>query len=156
MKTLPLRPNVCLLIRNAAGQLFLGERAGCPGVWQFPQGGAEPHSSLEENALKEAHEEMGVPPGYLRIIKKLNATHAYEFDVVPEYAVGKWRGQAQSFWLLAYSGSDSEIDLSRYSAELMSWKWCSVSEVKKLAEPKRLPGYVAALGEYEGLARAGR
>ncbi|NLF25125.1 MAG: NUDIX domain-containing protein [Deltaproteobacteria bacterium] len=153
MKVLPLRPNVCLLICNAVGQLFLGERAGCPGVWQFPQGGVESHLSLEENALKEAHEEMGVPLVHLRIIKKLNATHAYEFDVVPEYAIGKWRGQAQSFWLLAYSGSDSEIDLSQYDAEFMNWKWCSVSEVKQLAEPKRLPGYLAALSEYEEWAR---
>ena len=156
MKKLPLRPNVCLLICNSAGELFLGERAGCPGVWQFPQGGAEPHLSLEENALKEAHEEMGVAPEYLRIIKKLKATHAYEFDVAPEYAVGKWRGQAQSFWVLAYRGSDSEIDLGRYGAEFMNWKWCSISEVKQLAEPKRLLGYLAALGEYGELRRAGQ
>jgi hypothetical protein len=41
-RKLPLRPNVCMLVYNARGQLFLGERLRNKGHWQFPQGGAEP------------------------------------------------------------------------------------------------------------------
>ena len=150
MNTLPLRPNVCLLIKNREGKLFLAERAGSPGIWQFPQGGAEPELTLEENALKEAHEELGVGRAKLRVIKQLRATHSYEFDKAPAYAVGKWRGQAQTFWLLEFVGKDEEIDPSR-GGELTKWKWCTITEVKELAEPKRLAGYAAALEEVEPL-----
>ena len=149
MENLPYRPNVCLLICNQEGKLFLGERAGHPGIWQFPQGGAEPHLSLEENAIKEAHEELGVRKEQLRIIQRFKATHSYDFDVAPAYAAGKWRGQTQTFWLLEFAGANDEICLDRYGHELMRWKWCSISEVKELAEPKRLPGYLAALDEFQ-------
>ena len=153
MTRLPYRPNVCLLIRSRDGRLFLGERAGCPGVWQFPQGGIEPEFSEEENALKEAGEELGVARDRLRAVRRLKAEHRYEFDVVPAYAAGRWRGQAQSFWLLEYLGKDDEIDLARFAAELMAWKWCTPAQVRSLAEPKRLPGYLAALAEFEEIGR---
>ena len=39
--------------------------------------------------------------------------------------------------------------------ELQSWKWCTPEQVRKLAEAKRLPGYEAALLEFEELVREG-
>jgi len=152
---LPLRPNVCLLIMNREQQLFLGERAGCPGIWQLPQGGAKKKHSLAENALREAHEELGIDRDALRVLGQFAATHEYEFEVPPAYAVGRWRGQSQNFWLLEFLGSDSDIQLDRFQAEFMNWRWCSAQKIRETAEPKRVPGYRAVLEEFEEFVRCG-
>ena len=149
MNELPLRPNVCMLVYNRDGKLFLGERMGESGLWQFPQGGLEAGSSLEENVLRELEEELGAPGEAFRLIVKLKAVHCYVFEDPPEYARGKWRGQNQCFYLVEYVGEDCQIDVSRYEPEFMNWRWCTVSEVRSMAEPRRLPGYAAPLGEFE-------
>ena len=148
-KQLPLRPNVCMLVFNQDNRLFLGERATEPGVWQFPQGGVDSGDTQEETVSKELYEELGAPIDCFHIVSKLNAVHNYEFGNIPDYAVGKWRGQAQTFWLVKFIGNDSQFNLTHHVQEFMSWRWCSVDEVRRLAEPKRLPGYEPALREFE-------
>src|SRR5262245_38788123 len=103
--SLPFRPNVCMLLLNKDNLIFLGERHGNPGVWQFPQGGVEEGLSLEENVIKELHEEVGADKELFKIIKKLNAKHEYDFRTVPEYAKGVWRGQSQTFWAVRFEGN---------------------------------------------------
>jgi putative (di)nucleoside polyphosphate hydrolase len=148
---LEYRENVCLLIFNSSKQLFLGERAGQKGVWQFPQGGAEKEFSLQDNALKEASEELGCSIDKFKIFAKLEHTHKYDFNVPPAYAVGKYRGQQQTFWLLSFLGEDSDIKLENSDKEFQGWLWVGVNKVRELAEEKRLPGYEPALIEFEKL-----
>lgn len=147
VNSLPYRKNVCLLIRNKDGKLFLGEREGEPGVWQFPQGGVEDASSLEENVLREASEELGAQIGAFHILRKLTHTHRYDFAKPPAYALGKYRGQDQTFWLVEFIGSDKEIDLENSDREFRNWCWATPDEVRAKAEKKRLPGYEGALSE---------
>jgi putative (di)nucleoside polyphosphate hydrolase len=153
MTQLPLRPNVCILLCNQAGELLLGERRGEKGIWQFPQGGVEPDSPLEENVIRELHEELGAPKDLFSIVKKLDATHSYDFAKPPAYAAGKWRGQAQTFWLVEFKGKDSDFNLDAHEPEFSGWKWCKPDAVRKMAEPKRLPGYEAPLKEFEEYLR---
>ncbi len=138
-----------MLVMNRERKLFLGERFNEKGKWQFPQGGVEPNLSLEENVIKELNEELGASSAHFQIVKQLKATHQYDFSVVPDYAVGVWRGQTQTFWLVQFIGSDSEINFSLHTPEFNIYRWCSAEEVRKLAEPKRVPGYEAPLKEYE-------
>lgn len=149
MSDLPYRPNVCLLVHNGNGKLFLGERAGEPGVWQLPQGGLEADCSIEENVLRELEEELGADQGCFRVVKRLDATHQYDFSAPPAYAIGKWRGQDQIFYLVEFTGTDLDINLTRFHQEFMSYQWVTVPELKHLAEPKRLAGYLGALVEFE-------
>lgn len=145
---LPFRPNVCMLVLSRDGRIFLGERNGEPGIWQLPQGGVEAGASLEENVLREVEEELGVSRAKLGAPVRLTATHRYEFDKPPRYAAGKWRGQSQTFWIVPFLGEDSDIVLDRHHPEFMSWRWCSVEELRALAEPKRLPGYEKVIPEF--------
>lgn len=149
MNQLPFRPNVCMLVLNSSDLLFLGERNRSPGIWQFPQGGVESKDSLEENVIRELEEELGIEREMISIIKKLKATHEYEFSDPPKYAIGRWRGQSQTFWLVRFKGSDQDIQLDRHNPEMMNFKWCTPEEVRTLAEPRRLPGYQAPLREVE-------
>lgn len=154
MNKLPLRPNVCILVTggpksSGSGKLILGERHNEKGVWQFPQGGAEPDCSLEENVLREIEEELGISRKHLRIIKKLEATHEYDFENPPDYAVGVWRGQSQTFWLVEFNAPDSEVDLFKHKPEFMNWRWSTAAEVRAQAQPRRVPGYQKPLEEFE-------
>lgn len=147
---LPLRPNVCMFLVNQSGRIFLGRRFGAKEEWQLPQGGVDSGTPLEENVLRELNEETGISSASLQVVKKLQATHTYEFRDPPGYARGKWRGQSQTFWLVLFTGADSEIVLtSHHEQEFSDWCWCTPSELRKKAHPIRLPGYEAPLKEVE-------
>ena len=150
MPELPLRPNVCMFLINSTGRIFLGERFGSSGEWQLPQGGVDKNSPLEENVIRELNEELGIHPSRLKIIKRLKATHTYEFKDPPGYAKGKWRGQTQTFWLVAFDGNDSEINLTHHEEqEFSAWAWCTPAELRRNAHPVRLSGYKDPLCEVE-------
>ena len=151
---LPYRPNVCMIVLNEKDEVFLGERASQPGVWQLPQGGVEEGISLEDNVRRELHEELGAESSLFHIVTRLAATHRYDFSTVPEYAVGRWRGQQQTFWLVRFLGNDANIHLDRFHPEFMNWRWCPLGEVRNVAEPKRIPGYDAALRETERILQS--
>jgi putative (di)nucleoside polyphosphate hydrolase len=148
-KKLPLRPNVCMLVYNNKGKLFLGERYGEPGHWQFPQGGAESRYTPRQNVIRELREELGLKKRSIGKITKLQSTHEYEWRTPPRYAYNKWRGQKQTFWLVEFVGKDSDIDLTTHKdQEFASWRWCSVAEVKRRAASFRRTGYQAPLREF--------
>lgn len=136
-----------MLVINQERKIFLGERKGEPGIWQFPQGGVEQEFSLEENVLRELEEELGAKKSKFRIIRKLESTHSYEFKRPPNYAKGRWRGQTQTFWLVAFEGKDSDFNLDAHQPEFMNFRWCTIEEVRKFTDPIRLPGYEGALSE---------
>lgn len=142
------RPNVCIILYNRERKVLLGERYGQPGIYQFPQGGVE-DGSPEESVYREINEELGIPREKLRIERKLNATHQYDFSEVPAYAAGKWRGQSQTFWLVLFLGDNSDINVDGDHPEFTGFRWCSPEDVRNVAEPKRLPGYEKPLQEVE-------
>ena len=148
-KKLPFRPNVCMLVYNSQGKLFLGERRGEKGHWQFPQGGAESGYTLRENVFRELKEELGLRKRHVGSLKKLRATHQYEWRTPPGYALGRWRGQRQTFWLVEFIGDDGDIDLADFKEpEFRAWRWCSVSEVRRRAARHRRKGYEKPLREF--------
>lgn len=156
-KQLPLRPNVCMLVYNSKGKLLLGERLKTRGHWQFPQGGVEPDLSLRGNVKREIREELGIQPKHIGKLTKLKASHSYEWEKPPSYAKGRWRGQEQSFWLVEFLGTDKDIDLESFEEpEFSSWRWCAPRTVRKVAAPRRLAGYEAALAEFEEFWRGKR
>jgi putative (di)nucleoside polyphosphate hydrolase len=155
-KPLPLRPNVCILIFRDNGDLILGERSNFPGVWQFPQGGVEPGDSDEESVYREAHEELGIAREHLDIVCKLKAQNDYDFRNPPEYALGRWRGQSQTFWVVRFLGKDSDVCVETDHPEFTAWRWVEPDLVLSEVEPVRLPGYELAMKEYCALWTAGR
>ena len=144
-----LRPNVCMLVYNSKGQLFLGERLGKPGHWQFPQGGVEPKDSLKANVLRELNEEIGITKKHIGSLRKLRARHSYLWKKVPAYAKGTWLGQRQTFWLVEFIGKNSDIKLDAgEEPEFSQWRWCSARTVRRLAASERLEGYEKAISEF--------
>ena len=145
-----LRPNVCILLYNAERKLLLGERLGEAGHWQFPQGGIDKPDTPERAVVREIYEELGIEEHLLGRIEALNVTHTYLWDTVPDYAVGRWIGQAQTFWSVEFLGADTDIVLERHDApEFQAWQWCSSFAVEQIAAEKRRDGYKKALRAFE-------
>ena len=147
MTNLPYRPNVCLFILNSSSQIFIGLRSGSDTIWQLPQGGVEDDLDLAGNAIREAYEELGADQDKFQIIKQLDARHQYDFRTTPDFAKGVYRGQDQTFWLLSFSGEDSEIDLNRYTPEFKEWCWMDHQDFLGKVEKIRHEGYLKALPE---------
>lgn len=151
---LPLRPNVCIVLINSDKKIFLGERTGQSNTWQLPQGGVEDGLSLEENVIKELHEETGADENLFKIICKLETTHEYDFRNPPQYAIGKWRGQSQTFWLVQFIGQDCDINLDRFTPEFQGWQWCDIHKVLDITDPIRIAGYAPAIIEVSKILKS--
>jgi putative (di)nucleoside polyphosphate hydrolase len=159
-ENLPYRPNVCLLIYNQNKQLLIGERLESPQmnseIWQLPQGGIDQGEELSVAALREAHEELGIDYQYLKLTRILDAVNAYDFDVAPEYAKGRWRGQKQNFALISFTGKDQDLNLTQHEAEFSRWRWVNAKDLLANVEPKRRKGYKVALEEFLNLVDTGK
>ncbi len=145
---LPLRPNACIFLFNPQNQLLLALRINSNNEWQLPQGGIELSTPIEENVLREIEEELGIPADKVRILGRLRVTHEYEFKDPPNYAKSRWRGQAQSFWIVRFLGTDSDISLDKhFEIEFTDYKWIPLGELLEKCSPIRRHGYAKALAE---------
>ena len=131
MTDLPYRPCVGVVLADAAGRVFAGERIDTPGAWQMPQGGIDKGESPEAAALRELEEETGVAATLVRVEAEHPDWIAYD---LPDHLIGKvwggkYRGQTQKWFLLRFLGQDGDVDISRHHKEFARWRWSSPDEV---------------------------
>jgi N-acetylglucosaminyldiphosphoundecaprenol N-acetyl-beta-D-mannosaminyltransferase len=130
-----MRPNVLGIIRNSAGNYLVQKNAYFDNHWQFPQGGIAPKEKPEQAIIREASEELGIDPRFLRVVRKFSEQHEY---VWPRYAqlLRGYRGQTQSAFLLEFTGTDQDIHLEK-SHEVESVKWVGKADIIKTLHPIR-------------------
>lgn len=137
-----------MLVYNQQRHLWIGQRYGTD-VWQFPQGGVEPELTLEQNVRKELKEELGLSKRVIGAIEKLEAVNRYNFVDTPIRWKTKYRGQAQTFWTVEFSGTAKDINLEKDAhPEFSDWAWCPLDQVLERVEPLRRAGYQAPLAEF--------
>ncbi|KAL9659472.1 hypothetical protein QQ045_024278 [Rhodiola kirilowii] len=120
------RRNVGICLINRSKQIFAALRLNIPNAWQMPQ---VPYWLT-----------YNFPPD---VKKKLN--HRWRSD---------WKGQAQKWFLLRFTGKEDEINLlgdGTEKAEFRAWSWMSAEQVVDLAVEFKKPVYkevLAAFAEY--------
>ena len=132
------RPCVGVMLVNADGKVFVGRRIDTKegDWWQMPQGGVDKGEDLEPALWRELHEETGVTQKCATLIKRMADDIAYDLpeDLMGKLWGGKYRGQVQTWYLLRFTGSDTDIDLEAHDpAEFCDWKW---------VDPEDLPGMI--------------
>lgn len=125
MSELPYRDCVGVVLCNADGQVFAGERVEMPGAWQMPQGGIDAREGPEAAALRELQEETSVPHQSVELVAQTADWLTYDFpaDLNRKAFRGKYRGQRQKWFLYRLTGAETEIKLDTDHPEFASWTW---------------------------------
>jgi putative (di)nucleoside polyphosphate hydrolase len=136
--TLPYRPCAGLMILNADGKVFVGQRIDAEvEAWQMPQGGIDAGEDAQTAAIRELGEETGIAPDKVELIAIAPNELFYDLpeELVGKVWKGKWRGQRQRWFLYRFLGSDADIDIATEHQEFKDWTW---------VEPHTLPEVIVA------------
>ena len=153
---LPYRPCVGVMLVNAEGKAFVGKRIDNKegDFWQMPQGGIDPGEDPDVAMLREVHEEVGAKPKHLHILARLPEELLY--DLPPELQGklwgGRYRGQRQTWYLVRFTGDDSDIDLDAWDhPEFCEWKWVEPELLPELIVPFKREVYAAIVAGFREL-----
>lgn len=136
------RPCVGLLILNANGEVFAGERLDKLGAWQMPQGGIDEGEDLEIAAFREMKEEIGTDKAEIIRIHDTPIRYDLPAEIQAKLWGGKYAGQEQTWIALRFTGQDSDINLEAYEhPEFAQWKWMEFSELLNLIVPFKRDTY---------------
>lgn len=146
---LPYRPCVGVVLMNADGRVFAGQRADmATPAWQMPQGGIDEGETPVEAALRELREETGVKKRHVTVLAETADWLPYDLpaEVLPYR--GKYRGQTQKWVLMRLDAPDDVIDLSHEDVEFSDWGWMTGADLLARIVPFKRPIYEAVLTEF--------
>ncbi|NCP62986.1 MAG: RNA pyrophosphohydrolase [Alphaproteobacteria bacterium] len=143
------RPNVGIMLLNKEGKVFVAQRLDSPGpAWQMPQGGIDEGEDYRAAALRELEEETSI--SHVEILKESRGW--YHYDLPPELQGkiwgGEYVGQRQKWFLMRYSGEDSDINLKTSHPEFSSWKWVDAKNLTDLAVSFKVHVYKSLVKEF--------
>jgi putative (di)nucleoside polyphosphate hydrolase len=145
------RANVGLMLIGPQRRIFVGRRLNQPDAWQMPQGGVDKGETPVEAACRELREEVGTAKALLLRETRDWVTYDVPAELRPPYWKGRWRGQAQKWFALAFTGTDSSIDLAAHEQEFDDWRWAPVGELLDVIVAWKRPVYEIVLKEFSDL-----
>lgn len=150
---LPYRPCVGVMLINAAGHVFVGQRIDNDApAWQMPQGGVDKGEAPRDAALRELWEETGVPADLVTVEAESKTWLPYDLphDLVPRIWKGRFRGQKQKWFLLRFHGTDEQVNIATDHPEFSEWRWLPASELVENIVPFKREVYARVLADFEG------
>lgn len=130
------RRAVGVMLLNAEGKVFVGARIDNPAdAWQMPQGGIDEGEETWDAALRELEEETGIKPELVEQIGASPRQHRYKLpdELIGRMWNGQWHGQAQTWFLCRFLGTDADVQLDTPHPEFRAWRW---------VEPQQLPDLI--------------
>jgi putative (di)nucleoside polyphosphate hydrolase len=135
---LPYRPGVGVLLINADGLVFVGQRLDSKlEAWQMPQGGIDEGEDAVTAALRELEEETGIPAHLVEIIAETPEWHYYDLpdEMVGTIWRGRYGGQRQKWYAMKFLGTDTDVAINTKHPEFKDWRWAAVDTLVDLAVP---------------------
>jgi len=129
-ENLPLRNGVGIIVLNSKNKIFVGKRIDNPNnFWQMPQGGIDKNEDNYEAALRELQEETGIKS--VSLIKEIDGFISYNLpdNLLGIIWKGKYKGQKQKWFVMKFTGKDSEININTKKPEFLDWKWIDLETI---------------------------
>jgi putative (di)nucleoside polyphosphate hydrolase len=147
---LPYRLGVGLMLLNQENKILIGQRIDTKiNGWQMPQGGIDEGETPSKAVLREMEEEIGTNKGI--IISETKSWYFYDIPkfMIPKLWNGQYKGQKQKWFLIKFTGNDSDIHLDTKNQEFREWQWCSLDEIMNLVVPFKKTLYKAIIKEFK-------
>ena len=145
---LPYRAGVGIMLLNAEGLVFVGQRLDSQvEAWQMPQGGIDKGEEPLEAALRELTEETGVPPHLVEIIGESTDWLYYDLpdELIGTIWKGRYCGQRQKWFAMRFLGTNADVDIGTKHAEFRAWQWADRDELDALIVPFKRELYTQVL-----------
>jgi putative (di)nucleoside polyphosphate hydrolase len=121
------RSNVGAILKRADGKILIGERSNVAGAWQFPQGGVKKSETAREALVRELKEELSLVPGHYRVIE---SKWPYRYLFPPGRTKESFDGQEQTYFLIEFTGADSNINVTTDEPEFARFRWIEPSDFR--------------------------
>ena len=139
---LPLRIGVGIILLNSENKVFVGKRIDNPkNFWQMPQGGVDGDENYYDAALRELEEETSIVS--VEFIHEINKKLTY---ILPDHLIGiiwkgRFKGQTQKWFVMRFTGNETEINIKTKNPEFLDWKWIDLKDLTKIAVNFKLDVY---------------
>lgn len=148
------RPGVGVMLLNRRGEVFVARRIDVPTeAWQMPQGGIDEGEDPRAAAIRELKEEIGTDRAEILAESKGWLHYDLPAELIAKGRHGLWRGQRQKWFVMRFTGDDSEINLEAEHPEFSAWKWVPIEELPDLVVSFRRQVYLAVLAGYRELTQ---
>lgn len=129
----PYRKGVGVVLMNSAGKVFVAQRIDTPEpAWQMPQGGIDKGEAPLKAALRELEEETGTNKAELIAATEDWLRYDLPADLQTKVWKGKYRGQKQMWYLMRFTGTDTDINIDTDHPEFSEWKWADFETLPDL------------------------
>lgn len=138
MKDAGYRPAAAVMLLNRDGKVWVGQRLdNALDAWQMPQGGLDAGEDPLEGALRELEEETGIARHLIELIARAEEELFYDLppDLVGKVWKENWRGQRQTWFLMRFTGEDSDVNIQTVDPEFRAWKWAEPAELPAMIVP---------------------
>ena len=125
---------VGIALLNGSNKVFVGRRIDNPkNFWQMPQGGVDKNETFINAAKRELEEETGIKTTTL--IREIDEWLTYNLpkNLLGKIWKGKYRGQKQKWFVMKFTGSESEININTKNPEFLDWKWIDPNDLPNVA-----------------------
>jgi len=129
------RSGVGIVLLNKHGMVFTGHRHdGRRPPWQMPQGGLLAGEAPEQAALRELAEEVGTSK--VDIIDSCPSWLRYDYPKGSSTPRARlFRGQEHKWFLMRFTGHDSDINIATAHPEFSDWRWLRPNDVVERVVP---------------------